>query len=226
MGISVGVAWSALGSRIHRLYLLYQHSPIYSSWFCCGPYPCGVCWGTSTASTQIYGQVLVVHWLGFGSFSRCCFSIRCSSHSANLAAWGGCDSGWTAWRKLFLDFRRLGAGWWLWQGWRVSSACLLRSVLLVTDMRTPGGAIPTRTYRLSTFVGLRHPVMHLQLSLTLKVPERLHLFGLYVYYMVHICDFGRLRVKGGIDFLCMGWSLPNRTSVFCNWIAECKSSSP
>ena len=53
VGISVGAAWSALRSRIHRLYLLYQHSPIYSCWFCCGPYPCGVCWGISTASTQI-----------------------------------------------------------------------------------------------------------------------------------------------------------------------------
>ena len=30
---------SALRSRIHRLYLLYQHSPIYSCWFCCGPIP-------------------------------------------------------------------------------------------------------------------------------------------------------------------------------------------
>ena len=35
--------------------------------FCCGQYPCGVCWGTSTASTQIYGQVLVVHWLGLAA---------------------------------------------------------------------------------------------------------------------------------------------------------------
>ena len=32
-------------------------------------------------------------------------------------------------------------------------------------LRTPGGAIPARTYRLSTLVGRRHPVMHLQLSL-------------------------------------------------------------
>ena len=38
-------------------------------------------------------------------------------------------------------------------------------VLLATDLRTPGGAIPARTYRMSTFVGRRHPVMHLQLSL-------------------------------------------------------------
>ena len=50
-------------------------------------------------------------------------------------------------------------------GWRVSSACLLRSVLLATVLRTPGGAIPARTYRLSTFVGLRQPVLHLHLSL-------------------------------------------------------------
>ena len=103
--------------------------------------------------------------VGIGSFARCCFADRCSSHNVSLAVWGGCYSGWTSWRKLFLDFRRLGAGWWLWQGWRVSSACLLRSALLATDLRTPGGAIPARTYRLSTFVGRRHPVMHLQLSL-------------------------------------------------------------
>ena len=31
--------------------------------------------------------------------------------------------------------------------------------------------------------------------LTLKAPEKLQLYGLYVYYVVHICDFGMLRVK-------------------------------
>ena len=31
--------------------------------------------------------------------------------------------------------------------------------------------------------------------LTLKVPEKLPLYGLYVYYVVHICDFGTLRVN-------------------------------
>ena len=31
--------------------------------------------------------------------------------------------------------------------------------------------------------------------LTLKVPEKLQLYGIYVYYVVHICDFGMLRVK-------------------------------
>ena len=31
--------------------------------------------------------------------------------------------------------------------------------------------------------------------LTLKVPEKLQLYGLYVYYVVHICNFGMLRVK-------------------------------
>ena len=30
---------------------------------------------------------------------------------------------------------------------------------------------------------------------TLKVPEKLQLYGLYVYYVVHICDFGMLRIK-------------------------------
>ena len=32
-------------------------------------------------------------------------------------------------------------------------------------------------------------------SLTLKVPEKLQLYGLCVYCVVHICDFGMLRVK-------------------------------
>ena len=32
--------------------------------------------------------------------------------------------------------------------------------------------------------------------LTLKAPEKSQLYGLYVYYVVHICDFGMLRVKG------------------------------
>ena len=32
-------------------------------------------------------------------------------------------------------------------------------------------------------------------SLTLKAPEKLHLYGFYVYYVVHICDFGMLRVN-------------------------------
>ena len=31
--------------------------------------------------------------------------------------------------------------------------------------------------------------------LTLKVPEKLPLYGLYVYCVVHICDFGMLRVN-------------------------------
>ena len=31
--------------------------------------------------------------------------------------------------------------------------------------------------------------------LTLKVPEKLQLYGLYIYYVVHICDFGMLRVN-------------------------------
>ena len=31
--------------------------------------------------------------------------------------------------------------------------------------------------------------------LTLKVPEKLQLYGPHVCYVVHICDFGMLRVK-------------------------------
>ena len=32
-------------------------------------------------------------------------------------------------------------------------------------------------------------------GLTLNVPEKLQLYGLHVYYVVHICDFGMLRVN-------------------------------
>ena len=43
--------------------------------------------------------------------------------------------------------------------------------------------------------------MQYLLSLTLKVPEKLQLYGLNVYYVVHICDFGMLRGKGLIPAL-------------------------
>ena len=33
------------------------------------------------------------------------------------------------------------------------------------------------------------------IKLTLKAPEKLQLYGFYVYYVVHICDFGMLRVN-------------------------------
>ena len=36
---------------------------------------------------------------------------------------------------------------------------------------------------------------HVKSLLTLKVPEKLQVYGLYVYYVVHICDFGMLRVN-------------------------------
>ena len=36
--------------------------------------------------------------------------------------------------------------------------------------------------------------MHITM-LPLKMPEELNLYGLYVYYVVQICDFGTLRVK-------------------------------
>ena len=31
-------------------------------------------------------------------------------------------------------------------------------------------------------------------GLTLKLPDKLQPYGLYVYYVVHICNFGMLRV--------------------------------
>ena len=53
-------------------------------------------------------------------------------------------------------------------------------------------------------------------ALTLTVPEKLQLYGLYVYYVVHICDFGMLRVNtvmNGTAFF-----LPCHSgSVFSDW---------
>ena len=50
-----------------------------------------------------------------------------------------------------------------------------------------------------------HYLIHFPFSppLTLKVPEKLQLYELYVYYVVHICDFGMLRVNGNMtQFAC------------------------
>ena len=56
------------------------------------------------------------------------------------------------------------------------------------------------------------------MSLTLKVPEKLQLYGLYVYYVVHICDFGMLRVKSHSKLDCL--DIPGNpnflTFMFCN----------
>ena len=62
--------------------------------------------------------------VGIGSFARCCFAICCSSHNASVAVWGGCDSGWTAWRKLFLIVMWNYSLWW-------QTMKLLNSVLLI-----------------------------------------------------------------------------------------------
>ena len=39
--------------------------------------------------------------------------------------------------------------------------------------------------------------------LTLKAPKKSQLYGLYVYYVVHICDFGMLRVN---SLLALYWT--------------------
>ena len=47
----------------------------------------------------------------------------------------------------------------------------------------------------------------------LKVPEKLQVYGLYVHYVVHICDFGMLRVKDVPHLiLCATW--PRRPSGY------------
>ena len=46
--------------------------------------------------------------------------------------------------------------------------------------------------------------------LTLNVPEKLQLYGLHVYYVVHICDFGMLRVKDlFFHAVSINWRLQN-----------------
>ena len=48
--------------------------------------------------------------------------------------------------------------------------------------------------------------------LTLKLPAKLQPYGLYVYYVVHICDFGMLRVK--TDHSCkVLWPVNQRDRV-------------
>ena len=42
--------------------------------------------------------------------------------------------------------------------------------------------------KIKIFLGQIH--QNYLVALTLKVPEKLQLYGLYVYYVVHICDFG------------------------------------
>ena len=49
-------------------------------------------------------------------------------------------------------------------------------------------------------------------NLTLKVPEKLQLYELYVYYVVHICDFGMVRVKKLANMYWITW---NRKQQMC-----------
>ena len=75
--------------------------------------------------------------------------------------------------------------------------------------------------------------------LTLKVPEKLLLYGLYVYYVVHICDFGMLRVKllfisifcryircfVGTNDMLVGLHVPTNFSMY-RQISKCTDKSP
>ena len=64
-------------------------------------------------------------------------------------------------------------------------------------------------------------------SLTLKVPEKLQLYGLYVYYVVHICDIGMLRVNIEIQVLiwielhcCFGANIHGYDGILCAHICS------
>ena len=73
-------------------------------------------------------------------------------------------SGETEYTKLFLDFRRLFTGSWLYRECLGSSVCFFLFCRDVVVLLTPGGAIPARRYTFSKDVGLRHPVMERQAS--------------------------------------------------------------
>ena len=68
---------------------------------------------------------------------------------------------------------------------------------LQQDFRGGAKNIPTDNHaRLMERKWLVRSLNCINLILTLKVPEKLQLYGLYVYCVVHICNFGMLRVKG------------------------------
>ena len=80
-------------------------------------------------------------------------------HALCRSAGGIISSGVTECTKLFLDFRRLFIGSWLYMECLGSSVCSLLSCRDVVALLTQGGALPARRYTLSTDIGLRHPVM-------------------------------------------------------------------
>ena len=53
--------------------------------------------------------------------------------------------------------------------------------------------------------------------LTLNVPDKLQLYGLHVYYVVHICDFGMLRVNIPPSFPIV---LPFKAQIFTGTFPE------
>ena len=76
--------------------------------------------------------------------------------------------------------------------------------------------IPTGNGKALFFCEPRAPDPHVApLFLTLKVPEKLQLYGHYVYYLVHICDFGMLRVN---LFVSLSVTVPllYTLSSYCN----------
>ena len=91
--------------------------------------------------------------------SFCGTDRRCWFNALSRYAGGFVSSGVTECTKLFLDFRRLFTGSWLYRECLGSSVCFHISCRDVVDLLTPGGAIPVRRYTFSTDVGLRHPVM-------------------------------------------------------------------
>ena len=93
-------------------------------------------------------------------------SYGCSSscHLCNLAFWGGSCSSFAVCIKLFRDLSLVFAISCPNIGCLSSFICLVFSISVVTRLLISGGAMPARRYSLYVGVGLRHPVMILQVS--------------------------------------------------------------
>ena len=68
-------------------------------------------------------------------------------------------------------------------------------ILQILQKTTMGGGGGAGIY--GEWVSYQNNLNRIELfnRLTLKLPDKLQPYGLYVYYVVHICDFGMLRVK-------------------------------
>ena len=91
-----------------------------------------------------------------------CVGVDCRwlVHADNLFSEGLHVMGWTECTKLFLDLRRFVGAIWPYRECLLSVVCFSLSLWEMVLLLIVGGAIPASWYRLSTLVGLRHPVIN------------------------------------------------------------------